>query len=499
VGAGGTIRATKNGGFAWSARPSGTTNNLYAIACTAPAFCVADGAFGTVRVTVDGTTWKTVTPPTFNNLHAAAFPDLNHAWLGGAGGSILANPSLIPSCTSVSITPSTSSPQPVGTTVALNAVASGCPDASPLYRFYLRSPSAVWSIVKDFSPSNSFVWTTGTYVPGTYLIGVWAKDVKSGFTYDAFAFGTFTLQKPPCTSTNVGSDVASPQPAGTTVNFIATVTGCPTPQYQWWVNKAGVWTIVPGHDFEHSSSTFTWNTTGLPDGTYQVGVWAKQRFSTRSYEAFAYVTFTLVVVSGTTHCQAVNVDASPPSPSLKGTSVLLTATPVSCDAAQYKWWVRDTAAHWAIVQDYPGGSTYTFSTTTRPAGTYLLGVWVRQTGSTANYEVFSFITYTVTIPPKQVCSSVNISPDLTSPQAPGAVVTFTAAALGCDTPNYKFFVAAPGGAFTEVQPYGATDTLFWNTAGLSPGPWQIGVWARQAGSTKNYEAFAFITFQLTFG
>jgi len=499
VGTSGTIRVTTNKGVTWAARTSGTTQNLYGIACLQPSFCVADGNFGTVLVTVDGGTWKPKAAPVFNTLRAAALPDLNHSWLAGFGGTILANPALIPSCTSVSINATPTSPQPQGTVVTLGAVAAGCPDPNPTYRFYLRSPSGVWSIVKNFSTSSSFIWNTASYVPGTYLIGVWAKDAKSGFTYDAYAFGTFTLQRPPCTSTNVSSDVASPRPSGTTVNFSAVVTGCPTPLYQWWVNRAGVWTIVPGHDFAHSSSAFAWNTTGLPNGTYQVGVWAKQRFSTRSYEAFAYVTFTLVVVSGTTHCQAVNVDASPPSPSLKGTSVLLTANPFSCLATQYKWWVRDTAANWAMVQDYPGTNTYTFSTTSRPAGTYLLGVWVRQTGSTASYEAFSFITYTLTIPPQQVCSSVNISPDLASPRAPGSVITFTATALGCDTPNYKFFIAPPGGAFTEVQPYSSTNTLFWNTDGSGPGPWQIGVWARQAGSTKSYEAFAFITFQLTFG
>jgi hypothetical protein len=194
-------------------------------------------------------------------------------------------------------------------------------------------------------------------VPGRYTIEVIVKDANSGFSYDAYTFRTFDLQRPPCTSTNVSSDIPSPQTSGTTVNFTAAVTGCPTPVYQWWVNKAGVWTIVPGHDFAHSSSTFAWNTTGLPNGTYQVGVWAKQQYSARSYEAFAYVTYTLVVTSGTTHCQAVNIVPSTPSPAVKGTSVVFTATPVSCDTPQYQWWVRNSAGIWAIVKPYPAPST----------------------------------------------------------------------------------------------------------------------------------------------
>jgi hypothetical protein len=47
-----------------------------------------------------------------------------------------------------------------------------------------------------------------------------------------------------------------------------------------------------------------------------------------------------------------------------------------------------------------------------------------------------------------------------------------------------------------VQPFGATNTFVWNTTGLAPGPYQVGVWARQQGSTAAYEAFAFITFQI---
>jgi hypothetical protein len=84
-----------------------------------------------------------------------------------------------------------------------------------------------------------------------------------------------------------------------------------------------------------------------------------------------------------------------------------------------------------------------------------------------------------------------------SPQAPGANITFTATALGCASPNYRFFIAPPStGVFAEVQPFGGANTYLWHTAGLPPGPYQVGVWARQSSSTATYEAFAFITFQL---
>ena len=159
---------------------------------------------------------------------------------------------------------------------------------------------------------------------------------------------------------------------------------------------------------------------------------------------------------------------------------------------------RDTAAVWHIVQSYPGTSTFVWNGT-RLAGTYLLGVWARQTGSTAAYEAYSFITYTLVVAPTNACTSVNIAPDEPSPQPSGPQATFRAAALGCPNASYRFFVAPPNGTFAEVQPFGPSNTFVWNTEGLSPGPWQIGVWARQSGSTSAYQAFAFITYQLTFG
>ena len=168
--------------------------------------------------------------------------------------------------------------------------------------------------------------------------------------------------------------------------------------------------------------------------------------------------------------------------------------------AQVRAWVRDLAGNWAMKQDYNvPGNTFSWQTGSLPAGTYLAGVWARDTGSMASYEAYSFITFTLYNPPQQVCTSVNIAPDLASPRAPGTPVTFTATANGCDNATYEFFVAPPGGSFAVAQGWGGTNTFNWNTDGLSPGPWQVGVWARQQGSSATYESFAFITYQLTQG
>lgn len=404
---------------------------------------------------------------------------------------------LVPQCKSVAINTSVSSPQLVGTSVDLTGTQAGCPDPNPQYQFWLRSPAGVWSIVKPYSTSNTFTWDTTTYKPGTYLTGVWVKDSLSHKTYDAYAFGTFTLTLPYCTSAGVTPNVGSPQNSGTTINFTATPLGCPDPFTQWWVrNAAGVWSIAS--TYATLNNTFAWNTTGLVDGTYQVGVWVKQNLSTKQYDSFAFVTYTLTVVpvTSTTQCKAANVTPGPASPAPVGTTVTLDADVWGCLNPQVRWWVRDTSAHWSILKDYSSAVDTTWPTASLKPGTYQLGIWVRQAGSTAAYEAYSFVTYTlqvVTAP----CASVGISSSAPSPQPGATAVTFTAAANGCaGTPEYKFFIAPPGRAFGVVQPYGASNTYNWDTTGLADGPYQVGVWVRNTGSTTSYEAFAFVTFQI---
>jgi len=400
-------------------------------------------------------------------------------------------------CKFTAISTDVASPQSIGTTVTLSAVSTGCPHTSPLYSFFRRSPDGVWSTVQSFTAATSFVWDTTGYTAGTYLIRVWAKDVNSlTATYDAFDTRTFTLTVPRCLATNLASDVASPEAVGTTINFTATSSGCPLPQYQWWVlDLSGHWSIATGHDFAHSSNTFAWNTAGLAEGTYQVGVWAKEVGSDASYDAYSIVTYTLTA----THCSAVNLATSAASPQGTGSAITLTPVAVGCPGAQFRFWVRDAAGTWHIVQDYGIGGTYTWSGSSTPvstnsAGTFLVGVWARQPGSMNSYDAFAFSTYSLTSAP--TCT-VNIAPDKTSPQPLGAGATWTAASSGCsNTPlAYQFWVNPPGGTWGIVQPYGAGNTYAWS--GVYAGTYQVGVWVEQAGSATPYDNFAFVTFTLT--
>jgi streptogramin lyase len=377
--------------------------------------------------------------------------------------------------------------------------AASCPHTA-LFAFRMLSPSGVWTTKQGFSASNVWTWSTAGYATGRYQIAVLVKDSESkAASYDVYTLTTITLRNPECTSLSVTLDDPSPSDPGVTVNFNAAVGGCFSGSFQWWIrNRAGVWSIVPLHDFAHSSPQFAWNTSGLAPGTYQVGVWAKDPKSIKKYDSYAYVTYTLVVLAGTSKCQAAGVSASAPS-AYTGTTVTLTGSASSCNLPLFRWWVRDPAAVWHMVKDYSTDTTYPWTPTS--PGTYLVGVWARQAGSTASYEAYSFVTFEV-MPPTATtpCTSVNLisSAGAGSP-SPGSSINFSATAAGCDGPNYRFFVATPGGAFVEKQPFSTNAVFAWDSTGLPEGNYQVAVLVRHAGASASYETAFFMNQMLSIG
>lgn len=340
-----------------------------------------------------------------------------------------------------------------------------------------------------------------------YQLGVWIKDALSTNTYDTYALETFQLLDPGCTSVAVGPDIASPSGNGVTVNFTASAVGCQTPQYEWWIRDVdGNWSVVAGHDFAHSSATFTWATTGLPAGAYQIGVWARDQQSLRSYDAYGITTYQLLGNGATgSACSAVNL-ASEQSP--QGSSIItLDAASYGCSKAGFSFWIRDLSGNWSLIPYYSysfgiNTESYQWNSNGYSPGTYLLAVRATELPFPPNvaYESYSIITQVIL--PGNECSSAGLTPSVASPQASGAVISVSATVAGpfpgyCSPAEFRFFVAAPGGPFVGTQAYSATSGFTWNTAGRAPGVYQLGVWARQQGNGSAYEAYAIVSFTLT--
>jgi hypothetical protein len=304
--------------------------------------------------------------------------------------------------------------------------------------------------------------------------------------YEAYWLGTYTLSAVTCTAATISTLTASPQSPGPTITFNAAATGCPGAQFRFWmIPHGGVWTMQR----DYGAAAWAWNTAGLPPGVYELGVWAKQPGSINAYDAFGFTTFAL----GTGNCIGAGLSPNPMPPQAPGATVVFTATSNNCAGALYQFWLLRPGYGWQARQLYSSSATWNWDTNTWPAGTYQVGLWVKASPSTAAYD--SFFIGTFQLVGAAGCTSASISTSPASPQAPGTPITFTATSTDCAAPTYEFWkMPPPGSAWSVAQPYSAGNTLTWDTTGLAPGPYRIGVWARSNGSSSNYESYAIITF-----
>jgi len=307
-----------------------------------------------------------------------------------------------PTCTAVTWNaPSPASPQAAGVTVTLSGTASGCPN--PVYQFWIQPPGGAWSILQGYSSSATATWNTAGQPAGTYLFDVWAKQSGSSATWEAHVSPnpTYTLSAPPppptCTAVTWNApSPASPQAPGTTVTFSGTAAGCPNPVYQFWVQPpGGAWTILQAYS---ASSSATWNTTGLAIGTYLFDVWAKQSGSSASWEAHVSPNPTYTLQTGPP-CTASTLTFTPASPQARGTQVNLTGSASGCPNPVYEFWIQAPGGAWTILQAYSSSSSATWNTTGLAAGTYLFDVWVKQSGSSADWEAHISPNPTFTVSP----------------------------------------------------------------------------------------------------
>src|SRR5262249_28423446 len=134
--------------------------------------------------------------------------------------------------------------------------------------------------------------------------------------------------------------------------------------------------------------------------------------------------------------------------------------------------------------------SYHWNTGGLPDGSYGLQVWARTVGSSASYESFSTLYRSIG------CVNATIGSSSGFVVTPGSTVQLTAAA-SCGSPAaYRFWMLAPGGAWTIVQDYGSASVYNWNTNGQPAGDYSFQVWIRSGGSSDSYQSFATLSHHL---
>jgi hypothetical protein len=291
-------------------------------------------------------------------------------------------------CTSVTSTIDTTTPS-VGDAVTLTATAT-C-GAPAMFQYWMTPPGGAPTMVQDWTPVSSYTLDTTGFATGTYQLQARVRAAGSTATVEAQDAGeTFTLSDA-CTGTwTISSTNPSPGTVGELLSLTATGPSCANPQYYAWfmAPPSGVWQQIAPYS---TSNTVQVSTTGFAPGTYNFQVWTRDQHAKALYTNWAQFSTSLVDSA----CTGGAITSSPPGVALLGTVVTLSGASSTCQHPTYEFWMLPPSGGWSQVQSFGTSSTYKWSTFGLPPGTYYFEVWARDVASTAPYDTYSALSYTL--------------------------------------------------------------------------------------------------------
>ena len=396
-----------------------------------------------------------------------------HAWVNarGSGHDAIGSATItLTGCTSASLTPA-STTQPGGTVINFTASSGGCPN--PVYEFWVQYPDGSWKLKQGWGGAT-FAWDTTNAPAGSYTVHAWANQLGAAPTLEVYGSSSVTLTS--CISASLSPPNPS-APAGSTIAFTASSSGCVNPEYEFWVQYPdGSWNLKQGW----GGASFNWDTGGLAPGSYLVHAWVNRSGTT--WEAIGSASVTL------TGCTSASLSPSTVSQAA-GTLVSLTAGSGGCPNPVYEFWVQYPDGSWNLKQGWSTAAAFNWDTSGLAPGIYTVHAWANQQGAAQTLEVYGAATVTLT-----GCTSASLSPSNPS-QAAGSIVAFTASSTGCPNPRYEFWVQYPSGSWYLKQGFSTTATFNWDTAGLAPGVYTVHAWVNNQGT--GHDAIGSATVTLT--
>ena len=258
--------------------------------------------------------------------------------------------------TLTSVTANQASTQPGGSITATATATGGV--APYQYKWWLWNGNA-WSLLQDWTPSNTYTWTPST--AGSYQLGVWVKNGNAVGDGGA-VYGARPVTIAPAT-VSLAASPGGAQAVGTPITVTATATGVTSPTYRFWLWDGHTWSVIR----EWGSNTVTW-TPSVANPQTQLGVWVKP--SSAAGDVWAAYGARPVPIAPAT----VSLAASPGGAQAVGTPITVTATATGVTSPTYRFWLWDGHT-WSVIREW-GSNTVTWTPSVANPQTQL-GVWVK--------------------------------------------------------------------------------------------------------------------------
>lgn len=376
---------------------------------------------------------------------------------------------------SVTLTSNLAAPQAVGTPVTWTASASGG-QAPYTYRFIVWD-GATWTDARAWGPSNVFTWTPAVANP-YFKVAVLVRSAWNTGPNEISLTKPFAIQ-PGVTNMTLSSALASPQSAGTPVDFIASASGGQAPyEYLFAIYDGVTWTIKQGWS---SSAAFRWAPT-TAYANYRVLAKARSAWNKGAAERETEMSFAIRA-----SVTAATLTPSLASPRPDGTTVRWTASASGGQAPyEYRWDVYDGSV-WTTLMDWTASNTFDW-TPFGPSDRYQVAVRVRSAGNSGAAEFSAVQSYVITR------VALSVAKVMFEPAAPGEAVDyyrFDVFAGGANpdvaTPIATLNLGRPAAPCTECSA-DVSSTLL----PLAQGYYLATVTAVWPGGTYRSEAFRFI-------
>jgi len=283
--------------------------------------------------------------------------------------------------------------------------------------------------------------------------------------------------------TVISNDADDEAVPGQSVTWTGTPTCSGSAQYQFWFRnpQTGVWGLA--QDWS-STNTYVWNTTGLVTGVWQMQLWVRD-LPAGKFQAYVSHPFTL---SSNAACTAVSSSRSPAA-GVAGTSVTFANSASTCPGPEYAIYRMAPGGSWQLQSAYStANANYVWNSTGAATGVHQFQIWARQQGSAKSYQAYQSTNFTVLS--SNPCTSTNLTFSPVGHAPAGTAVALNATAAGCAAPTFRYFLKpAASATWQELQPYTSSATATWNTTLLTPGTYNFQLWARNSGSTQQFQAY----------